>query len=110
MRGYRSAAERPSLWPSLPTVHFMPMPPPERIRYRRVSVRIVTAGVMPEDPMADDKSKTKEDRKLVAGQETYEVAAFAKKYGIPPSEAGTIIKRYGPSRKKLDAHMASRNA
>ncbi|NGN45045.1 DUF3606 domain-containing protein [Mesorhizobium sp. CGMCC 1.15528] len=60
--------------------------------------------------MADDKSKVKEDRKLVASGETYEVTAFAKKYGIPPSEAATIIKRYGPSRKKLDAHMASRNA
>jgi len=60
--------------------------------------------------MVDDKSKAKEDRKLVASGETYEVAAFAKKYGIPPSEAGVIIKRYGPSRKKLDAHMASRNA
>lgn len=56
--------------------------------------------------MADDKSKTKEDRKLVASGETYEVADFAKKYGVPPSEAKTIIKRYGPSRKKLDAHMA----
>lgn len=60
--------------------------------------------------MADDKSKTKEDRKLVSSQETYEVAAFAKKYGIPPGEAKTIIKRYGPSRKKLEAYMASRNA
>ncbi len=60
--------------------------------------------------MADDKSKIKEDRKLVASQETYEVAAFAKKSGVPPSEAATIIKRYGPSRKKLDSHMASRNA
>ena len=57
--------------------------------------------------MADDKSKVKEDRKLVAGEETYEVAAFAKKYGIPPSEAATIIKRYGPSRKKLDSHMGA---
>jgi Protein of unknown function (DUF3606) len=58
--------------------------------------------------MADDKSKTKEDRKLVSGEEPYEVAAFAKKFGIPPSEAKTIIKRYGPSRRKLDAHMAAR--
>ncbi len=56
--------------------------------------------------MADDKSKIKEDRKLVASDETYEVADFAKKYGIAPSEAKTIIKRYGPARKKLDAHMA----
>lgn len=56
--------------------------------------------------MADDKSKTKEDRKLVASEETYEVANFAKKYGVLASEAKRIIKRYGPSRKKLDAHMA----
>jgi len=60
--------------------------------------------------MADDKSKAKRDRKPAAGDEPYEVAAFAKKYGIPPSEAQTIIKRYGPSRKKLDAHMDARNA
>jgi uncharacterized protein YjcR len=56
--------------------------------------------------MADDKSQTKEDRRLVASEESYEVADFAKKYGLSPSEAKTIIKRYGPSRKKLDAHMA----
>nr|WP_287197996.1 hypothetical protein [Mesorhizobium sp.] len=31
--------------------------------------------------MADDKSKTKQDRKLVSGEEPYEVAAFARKYG-----------------------------
>lgn len=60
--------------------------------------------------MADDKTRVKEDRTLVARQETYEVSAFAKKYGVPPSEAATIIKRYGPSRKKLDAYMAGRNA
>jgi hypothetical protein len=60
--------------------------------------------------MADDRTKTKEDRKLVAGEEPYEAAAFAKKYGIPVSEAKTIIKRYGPSRAKLDAHMKARNA
>jgi len=60
--------------------------------------------------MPDDKSKTKEDRNFVAGDETYEVADFAKKYGIPASEAKTIIKRYGPSRSKLDAHMQARNA
>lgn len=60
--------------------------------------------------MADDKSKVKEDRKLVSGEEEYEVAEFAQKYGIPPSEAATVIKRYGPSRKKLDVQMKSRNA
>ena len=60
--------------------------------------------------MADDKNKIAEDRKLIAAEEPYEASAFAKKYGIPPSEAKTIIKRYGPSRKKLDAYMASRRA
>ena len=60
--------------------------------------------------MADDKTKIRKDRKLVAGVETYEVADFAKKFGVAPSEAKTIIKRYGPSRQKLDAHMKARNA
>ncbi|MEP9385940.1 DUF3606 domain-containing protein [Mesorhizobium sp. KR9-304] len=60
--------------------------------------------------MPDDKSKTKEDRKLVASGETYEVADFARKFGVSPDEAKTIIKRYGPSRKKLDAHMAAKRA
>jgi parvulin-like peptidyl-prolyl isomerase len=60
--------------------------------------------------MADDKTQIKEDRKLAAGDEAYEVADFAKKYGIAPSEAKTVIKRYGPSRAKLDAHMKARNA
>jgi len=58
--------------------------------------------------MTDDKSKTKQDRKLVSGEQPYEVDAFARKYGIPSSEAKTIIKRYGPSRRKLDAYMAAR--
>ena len=39
-----------------------------------------------------------------------EVADFAKKFGVAPSEAKTIIKRYGPSRQKLDAYMKARNA
>lgn len=42
--------------------------------------------------------------------DTYEVSAFAVKFGVPPSEAKTIIKRYGSSKKKLDAHMAARSA
>lgn len=60
--------------------------------------------------MADDKSRIREDRKQAAGGESYEVADFARKYGVPPGEAKTIIKRYGPSRRKLDAYMTSRNA
>jgi len=65
---------------------------------------------MEDFPMADDKTKTKEDRKLVASGETYEVADFARKFGVSPSEAKTIIKRYGPSRQKLDAYMSKRMA
>ncbi|GHD12532.1 DUF3606 domain-containing protein [Tianweitania populi] len=42
------------------------------------------------------------------GTDTYEAAAFAAKFGVPVSEAKTIIKRYGPSRKKLDTYMAAR--
>lgn len=60
--------------------------------------------------MADDPSKIKEDRKVVASEQTYEVADFAQKFGVSPSEAKMTIKRYGPSRKKLDAHMAARSA
>ena len=60
--------------------------------------------------MTDNKSKAKASGKPIAGEEPYEASAFARKYGIPPSEASTIIKRYGPSRKKLDAYMASRQA
>jgi hypothetical protein len=48
--------------------------------------------------MADDKTKIKEDRKLVSGADTYEVADFAKKFGVAPSEAKTIIKRYMKAR------------
>ena len=58
--------------------------------------------------MADDKSKIKEDRKLVASEETYEVSDFARKFGVSQSEAKTIIKRHGPLWKKLEAHMAAR--
>lgn len=60
--------------------------------------------------MSDDPKKQKLDRKLVASTQSYEVREFVAKYGIPSAEAALIIKRYGPSRSKLDAHMAKRNA
>ena len=56
------------------------------------------------------KLATKSDAKAGAGSDTYEASAFSAKFGVPMSEAKTIIKRYGPSRKKLDAHMAARGA
>ncbi|MDH4984323.1 DUF3606 domain-containing protein [Aminobacter anthyllidis] len=56
--------------------------------------------------MPDDPTKPKEDRKLVSSE--YEVDEFASKYDLSRGEATTIIKRYGPSRSKLDAIMAQR--
>lgn len=59
--------------------------------------------------MAENNPKTKEDLRLASSsEEAYEVTAFAKKYGLPESEAALIIKRKGSSKKKLDAYMASR--
>lgn len=59
--------------------------------------------------MATNKPVGKDPKKGPA-EEPYEPEAFAKKYGIPPGEAKTIIKRYGPSRRKLDSYMAARDA
>jgi hypothetical protein len=59
--------------------------------------------------MADDKNRMEDDRKPTGSDDSYEVADFVRKFGIPAGEAKTIIKRYGPSRKKLDAYMAARN-
>lgn len=58
---------------------------------------------MPDDPM-----KTKEDRKLVSAGQEYELVEFARKYDMGIDEAAALIKRYGPSRSKLDAVMAQR--
>ena len=60
--------------------------------------------------MSGNLSKSKTTTNPISREQPYEAAAFAKKYGVPPSEAATIIKRYGPSRKKLDAYMAARKA
>ena len=42
------------------------------------------------------------DRKLVASEEQYEVAYFAKKHGISSDEAKAILAQAGRSRKKAD--------
>lgn len=57
--------------------------------------------------MADDKLKAKEDRKLVAGDETYEVADFAKKYGVPPSEANNNQEIWSVSREARHLHAGA---
>lgn len=57
-----------------------------------------------------DTKKADKAPKGAPSEAPYEADAFAKKYGLPIGEAKTIIKRYGPSRKKLDSHMAARDA
>ena len=42
------------------------------------------------------------DRKLVASEEQYEVAYFAKKHGISAEKARNILDRAGRSREKAD--------
>jgi hypothetical protein len=59
--------------------------------------------------MAENKSEPPEDLWLASSsEESYQVAEFAEKYGLPESEAALILKRKGSSKKKLDAYMASR--
>lgn len=57
--------------------------------------------------MPDDPKKTKQDRKLVSRQE-YEIEEFARKYDLMRGEAAAMIRRYGPSRRKLDAIITQR--
>lgn len=52
--------------------------------------------------MPDDKKKTGQDRKLVAGKQKYEVAYFAKKHGLTLDQARKIIAENGPSQRKCD--------
>ena len=59
--------------------------------------------------MADDKRKKKQDAKLVAAGESYEVAYFAKKWGLSADDARSIIEAHGPSRKACDAAAAALN-
>ena len=47
------------------------------------------------------------DRKLVASEEQYEVAYFARKHGISTDEAQAILAQAGRSRHKAD-ELASR--
>ncbi|APG93315.1 DUF3606 domain-containing protein [Sinorhizobium americanum] len=52
--------------------------------------------------MADDKTKTAADRRLVSGTQKYEVAYFAKKHGINAADARRIIKQHGGDRDAAD--------
>ena len=56
----------------------------------------------------DDPDKQKLDRKLASSEQDYEVQSFAEKYDLDVAEAAAIIKRVGPSRRKLDSYMVQR--
>ena len=49
------------------------------------------------------------DRKLVASEEQYEVAYFARKHGISADKAKEILDRAGRSREKADALAESQS-
>lgn len=53
--------------------------------------------------MSDDKTQQAQDRKLVAGDEEYEVRYFAEKHDISIEKAQELIDRVGNSREALDA-------
>lgn len=53
--------------------------------------------------MPDDPSKQAKDRKLVSEHQPYELYYFKKKWGLTTEQARTIIRRYGPSRKRCNA-------
>jgi Protein of unknown function (DUF3606) len=53
--------------------------------------------------MPDDKTKVGEpDRSRVAGDQIYEVAYLATKYGISREQARDLISRVGNDREKLE--------
>ncbi len=49
--------------------------------------------------MADDPTRTKEDRKLISAEQPYEVSYFARKWKLTRDQARKIIARFGPSRE-----------
>lgn len=57
--------------------------------------------------MADDKSLVGgADRTRVAGNEDYEVQAFAQRHGMSPQEVRDMIERIGNDRDALEREAA----
>ncbi len=57
--------------------------------------------------MSDDKTMVGgRDRSRVAGGQDYELVDFARKHGISPDQARSVIERFGNDREKLDAAAA----
>ena len=57
--------------------------------------------------MAEDKTFVGgQDRLRVAGEEEYEVAAFARRHGMTPNEVLEMIERIGNDRDALEREAA----
>ena len=57
--------------------------------------------------MADDKTFVGgQDRLRVAGEEEYEVSAFARRHGTTPAEVREMIERIGNDRDALEREAA----
>ncbi|PTM87155.1 DUF3606 domain-containing protein [Mycoplana dimorpha] len=52
--------------------------------------------------MPDDKKAIGRDRQRVAAEQVYEVAYFARKFGLTRDEARDIIKQAGNSRENAN--------
>lgn len=58
--------------------------------------------------MADDKSKTGLDRKLISLTEPYEVRDWCKSFGCTEQELRAAVAAVGNSAEKVRAYLASK--
>ena len=56
--------------------------------------------------MADDKSKTAQDRQRVSASEDYEVEHLVKKFGATKEAVIAAIKAHGPMRGDVEAALS----
>lgn len=52
--------------------------------------------------MDDDKSKSKDDSRVVSRTQRYDVAYFAKKHGLSIKDAQRIVNTHGADRDSAD--------
>ena len=57
--------------------------------------------------MSDDKTKTAQDRKLIALTEPYEVRDWCKSLGCTKDELERAVKAVGHSAEKVREHLKS---
>jgi hypothetical protein len=58
--------------------------------------------------MADDKSKTGHDRKLISLKEDYEVRAWCKSLGTTPEKLKAAVAAVGNSADKVREYLKSK--